>query len=217
MIKKFAIALFALASMAFSANAQLYVGGTLGLVNNNSKEVDKDNKTELNPSVTGLSLSPEVGFFLSDNFAVGLYINSSFGFVNNRAETPVKVRTTSFGLAPYARWYAVKGEKLGLFLEGQLGWSLETGKTISGDVTVASPKTNIFGVTIVPGISYDVTENVQLQMHINALGAEFAHSVKKNADGENEVNNNCGLTMTTKVGSAQELLNVVSVGFIYKF
>lgn len=213
------IALIAIAMMAFAtmANAQLYVGGTLGIVNNNSKEVDKDNKTELNPSVTGFSLSPEVGFFLSDNFAVGLYINSRFGFVNSRAETPVKVRTTSFGLSPYARWYAVKGEKLGLFLEGQLGWSLEGGKTISGDVTVASPKTNTFGVTIVPGISYDVTENVQLQMHINALGAQFAHSVTKDADGNKEINNNCGLTMATRFGSAQNVFDAVSVGFIYKF
>lgn len=215
MIKKFAIALFALASMAFSANAQLYVGGSLGFSNSNSKEVD-DGKTELNPSQTTIGFSPEVGFFLSDQFAVGAYINTNFTFSNNRdTENQIKSNTIVWGITPYARWYPIQSDKFGLFLEGQLFFRHEGGKTKVAGVAADAPKTNAFGLQIVPGLSYNLTDNLQLQLRLDVLGANFTHTTITSADGKNkQISNNCGLNFNSR--NALRLANV-QVGFIYKF
>lgn len=211
------IALIAIAMMAFAtmANAQLYVGGSLGINNNNSKEID-NGKTELNPSSTSIGISPEVGFFLSDNFAVGAYINTNFTFNNNRdTATVVKTNTTSWGITPYARWYAIQSDKFGVFLEGQLFFMHQGGKTKAGGVTADAPKTNSFGLQIVPGLSYNLTDNLQLQMRLDVLGANFTHTTITSADGKNkEISNNCGLNFNSR--NALRLANV-QVGFIYKF
>lgn len=211
------IALIATAMMAFAtmANAQLYVGGSLGINNNNSKEID-NGKTELNPSSTSIGISPEVGFFLSDNFAVGAYINTNFTFNNNRdTATVVKTNTTSWGITPYARWYAIQSDKFGVFLEGQLFFMHQGGKTKAGGVTADAPKTNSFGLQIVPGLSYNLTDNLQLQMRLDVLGANFTHTTTTSPDGKHkDISNDCGLNFNSRNALR---LATVQVGFIYKF
>lgn len=214
-MKKFALIAIAMLAMGPLAKAQLYVGGSLGVNGNNSKEVD-NGKTELNPSSTTIGFSPEVGFFLSDNFAVGLYLNSSFTFWNDRdSANPLKTNTTTWGIAPYARWYAIQSDKFGLFLEGQLFFLHNGGKSTAGGVSTEAPKTNAFGLQIVPGLSYNLTDNLQLQMRLDVLGAHFTHSTTTSPVTKvKDVSNDYGLNFNSHNALR---LATVQVGFIYKF
>lgn len=216
-MKKFALIAIAMLAMGPLAKAQLYVGGSLNISGNNSKEVE-NKKTELNPSSTTLGISPEVGFFLSDNFAVGVYLESQFTFLNDRdSANPVKTNRTTWGIAPYARWYAIQSDKFGVFLEGQLFFLHNGGKTTAGNTTVAGPKTNAFGLNIVPGLSYNLTDNLQLQMRLDVLGANFTHTTTTTEIGNDkrkDISNNYGLNINTHDALR---LATVSFGFIYKF
>ncbi|MBQ9471168.1 MAG: outer membrane beta-barrel protein [Bacteroidales bacterium] len=214
-MKKAIFAVIAMLAIGPMAKAQLYVGGSIGVNTQAGKETE-ENETEKLPQTTNLNISPEVGFFLSDQFAVGAYINTAFSFGNTRATDPIKTRSTQFGITPYARYYAIQSDKFGVFLEGQVFFSHQSSKTIGGGVTVDGPKTNSFGVAIVPGLAYSLTDNIQLQMRLNVLGAHFTHTSTTSGDGkETTANNSCGLNISTQnvLGS----LGGIQVGFIYKF
>ena len=66
-MKKVIITVAALAAITFSANAQVFVGGTAGLdynggnVTANSVKTDKESKV-------GFTIAPNVGWYFADNF-----------------------------------------------------------------------------------------------------------------------------------------------------
>lgn len=231
------IALIAIAMMAFAtmANAQLYVGGSLGINNNSSKKFEKmtspisKDTTEFGSSSTTFSIAPEIGFFLSDNFAVGAYLGLGFSSENNRAAHPTKVKGFEWSINPYARWYAIKSDKFGVFLEGGVSFAQQSSKVIAKTATetttVKRPSYNTFAITITPGLSYALNEHIELQTRLNVLGAHFMRTAQvtkvdeevlgvKMAGTEKDIAYSSGLNFNSRDALR---LATVSVGFIYKF
>ncbi len=111
MKKIFAIALVAM--MTMTANAQVYVGGSLGFA---SESYDGNSETVW-------SIMPEIGYNLNEDWAVGVVV----GYGEGKDKTKVdgvtftdKVKT--FAISPYVRYTAVKLNMVNVFIDGGFGY-----------------------------------------------------------------------------------------------
>ena len=162
------------ACAALTMNAQMYVGGSLNFNSNTTTTettvagvtASSDNKT------TSFGIAPEVGFKLADNMAVGVAVG--FNMSNNEPSATTKVKTNNFSIAPYFRYTALSWGNLSLFADAKV--TVSTGKTTNevttAGVTVSSDdKVNSFSVAIVPGISYQLNDQINFVATLgNGLG-----------------------------------------------
>lgn len=110
-------------------------------------------------STFDMGISPQVGFFLSDNFALG-------GQVLLNLQTASHYTDFSYAVGPFARYYfnRLNGEDLqfskrsSFFAEGDVYVQGENIKT-NGNST----NTNGLGIGIGPGIAYFITPNIGLE------------------------------------------------------
>jgi len=99
------MALFAVA--AISANAQVYLGGTLSLGTSNVKVGDNDGV-----STTTFGIIPEIGYNITDVFAIG----TELGFATSKTEDAKAVNC--WEVAPYVRAnFAELGSNVKLFAD----------------------------------------------------------------------------------------------------
>jgi len=133
------VALFAMA-----ANAQdLFVGGSLGFWNNS------DTKH------TSINLTPEIGYNLSETWALGIQVGYSYEKVD-------ELKINSVGVSPYARYSYLAAGPVKLFLDG--GLEFETAKVKGGD------SYNTWNIGIKPGVAIALNDKFSLVAHIGFLG-----------------------------------------------
>lgn len=150
-------ALVAVASL--SANAQVYLGGTLGI--NAGKA---DNTTQ---SITKFQIAPEIGYNINEKWAIGLGI----GFTTQNGlfddaqvfQMPLSDKwgksASVFTLAPYARWTFAKTGIASFFVDGGIDvnfWNNSRG--------------NSFFIGLTPGVKLSASEKVDFVAEIAALG-----------------------------------------------
>lgn len=76
-MKKVIITVAALAAITFSANAQVFVGGTAGLDYNGGNVTANSIKTDKESKV-GFTIAPNVGWYFADNFLAGARLGIGF-------------------------------------------------------------------------------------------------------------------------------------------
>lgn len=187
-----------LLSSAF-AKAQFVVGGGLRFghtggkteINNNESDLDKTNN---------FGIYPKVGYFISSDFMVGGKVGLILSTVKD-GDTDVKTKNTTFVLAPFARYYALRMNKFSVYAEGNVTYSFGKDKVDGVDGT----KTTSIGLNVYPGIGYDLSDKVLLSATINGLSLYAGSVIKKTGDNK-EVNNNLGLGVN--------LDNVVTSGLV---
>ena len=135
----------AAAIVAVSASAQVYVGGTVGFLGSKS---NADNAK----TATQFKINPEVGYNFSDSWAVG--VNVGFGSVKGTwaggygSAVDGEKATTTFTVAPYARFTYAKLGNVSLFLDGKVSY------------TTVKDSYNEYGVNIVPGVAFAASDKV---------------------------------------------------------
>lgn len=129
---------------ALTANAQMYVGGEVGLWRNNKAET------------TDFSIQPEVGYNLSDHWAIGLNIGYAHSYNNGTS-------VNGFIAMPYARYTYYEWGIVNLFLDG--GFGFNTYKHQDADEAY-----NAWQVGVSPGLSVKVAKNLSFVAHIGFLG-----------------------------------------------
>ncbi len=157
MKKIFAIALVAM--MTMTANAQVYVGGSLGFA---SESYDGNSETVW-------SIMPEIGYNLNEDWAVGVVV----GYGEGKDKTKVdgvtftdKVKT--FAISPYVRYTAVKLNMVNVFIDGGFGYQ----NVKWGDV-----KDNIWQFGLKPGVTRTRSLRVMtraLSLSASTLAAKLA-------------------------------------------
>ena len=166
-------ALVAVASL--SANAQVYLGGTLGI---NAGKVNKNAE-----NVIKFQIAPEIGYNINEKWAVGLGIgfttqNGDFtGDNQNYFETfqmPTSGKYTKsvsvFTIAPYARWTFAKTGIASFFVDGGIDvnfWNNSRG--------------NSFFIGLTPGVKLSASEKVDFVAEIAALGFAWGSEKAYNA------------------------------------
>ncbi|RYY61495.1 MAG: hypothetical protein EOO05_06195 [Chitinophagaceae bacterium] len=132
------------------ANAQLQSGNVLvgGNIANFNLGLNKG-------SVYNIQLQPKAAWFVSDNFAVGAYVN--FG-ISGAKDAPT---TTTYGVGPLARYYLGES-KMNVLKHGR--WFAEGNAGIGGtNTSKGGNSTNGLDLGVGPGYAYFITPNIGLE------------------------------------------------------
>lgn len=131
------------ALVTLSASAQVYLGGEVGLWRNPDA-----NKTQFN-------LRPDVGYTLSDNWALGVALQYNYTYVHG-------AKINSMGVNPYVRYNVAKFGPVNVFLDG--GFEFNSVKVKGAD------SANEWGVGIKPGLAVNLTDKLSFVTHLGFLG-----------------------------------------------
>ena len=136
--------------VAATMNAQVYLGGGLGVA---TSSYDGN-------STTVWSILPEIGYNLDENWAVGMTVGYGESTVK---VSGVKEKVKTFQISPYARYTFVKFDKVNLFVDGGVAYKHEN---------YAGTKTNTFGVGLKPGVAVNLNDKLSFVAHVGFLGYE---------------------------------------------
>lgn len=160
-MKKVILSAVVILIAAVSANAQTekgkwLVGGTASF--HSVKEGSSD-------AVTSLTLAPNAGYFVGNNFALGASVQL----------TTVQKESTAFAFAPFARYYfAPLGDNAKLFVNGTVG--LGTFKSYQ-----ASSSTGFSTWELSAGPAFFINKNVALEIAL-AYGQNKFKNVEATKD-----------------------------------
>ena len=214
-MKKLGLVLFfVLAAMV--SNAQLFVGGSVGL-NLGSDKVKVGNNTPFNESSFGFGLSPRIGYYLNDKFAIGAMVNLQTTSDKDKSDSNIEIKDTEFawGITPFARYSFVEFGKFSVMAEGRLGIGGSTSKSKVGNTTIEDPSTFNYGFNISPILSYSLSDRINLEAALNFLNFGLNGTSEKHNDTDRK-----DTTFDFGIGvNSRDAFNVgrMTVGFIYKF
>lgn len=152
--------LAALAISSIAASAQVYMGGSVGL-NRNTTE----NQTQF-------TINPEVGYNISDQWAVGASISYQYRYDDG-------VKSNVFAFDPYARYTYFKAveNRVKLFVDGGVGLGLGKSKYEDHD----SKTVAIYSIGFRPGVAFDITNRFSLVTHFGFLGFQGCNDAAETA------------------------------------
>lgn len=134
----------AVAAASLTASAQAYVGGSVGLWRNSDK------------NTTNVTIHPEIGYNLSDKWALGLGFGYTYDYLNG-------IKRHDITIDPYARWSYAKFGPVSLFLDFGFGINPIKYKDVD-DSDVA------WQVGVQPGLQVSLTKKIDFVAHVGFLG-----------------------------------------------
>lgn len=159
MKKLIALAAAAIISLGAYAENEIYVGGSLGVMHNSTTDV------------TAARILPEIGYNMSDQWAVGTVIG--YSYTGNNA-----VGNHSFELDPYARFTFYKNGMVSVFCDGGIDFSLGATHYKHGGSTKASAT---IGIGLKPGIALNLSPKFSIVAHTGLIGYTYANNAAKAA------------------------------------
>lgn len=145
----------ALVVASVSASAQVWVGGAL------SYDFDKTAGFKTNT----ITIAPEVGYNLSDKWAIAIDVDYSVGFGDGAT-------THTFDITPYARYTFFKSGIASFFVDG--------GFNIGADKVGAASAQTTWGIGFQPGISLALSPKFNFVTKLGYLG--YQHREATNSD-----------------------------------
>lgn len=241
-MKKVFMTLAAVAAFSF-ANAQLFVGGSLGFSSQSGKTNADYTMGNLSyeseiksPSSSEFVIAPKVGFYLNEKLAVGAslifdrYSETEFDYPqlwdnNSEVENSYKNIGTAFGIAPFVRYHFAEWNNLSLFGELTVGMMWGNTKDVATvdnkETTLDGPKTFAFGVSLTPGVAYKINEHIQLEATLDVFGLNYmCEKVTETLDAGGVKGESVNTNSSFNFGvDSESLFNVgqLTVGFVYKF
>ena len=189
-MRKIVITCVMVAMTAFCANAQVFIGGGLGLNVNGGSYTDGSTTTSY-PTAFTIEFAPKVGFYLNDAFAIGAgfgIANGSFKIID--ADPEISGSLTEWSFRGFARMRLAETGDLGLHVEGSVGIGGENWKITQGSTTnTGDPTTTIF-LGVLPVITYEVTRGLSLEATCDFLQLGFVSRTTKNSDDSNQKRTN---------------------------
>jgi len=182
-MKKVFLAVLFASMMAVSANAQLFVGGSLGF------DISADKSTWGTTVSNGdldvsFDFSPKVGFYLSSVFGVGVITHFGLGLTNDRDNNPTKYSTVKWGFGPFMRYTLLSRGDFSMLVEGGAGVYGTVSKRTMGSTTNKAPSTFGFDISAMPVLSYSLTNRVNLEASSNLLRFGFGLETTKSGAGD---------------------------------
>lgn len=180
-----------------TAQGTFYLGGSFNLGFGSTKYKTGSTSTD-GPKTFNFGINPKVGYFVSDNFSIGLGIGFDMQSVKTKnGNNEEKVTTSSFYVGPGARYYIMPAKNMGFFFEGSLGVVFGSTKdevTAGGTTTTDKLKLSGFQVAVTPGLVIFVSDKVALEATFGGL--VFSTQTQKTDNGDPEhktTNSNFGL------------------------
>lgn len=144
---------------------------------------------------TGITVAPSFGYFISDRLAIGAYvpISSTTNGTGN-----AKVVNTSFGIAPFARYYKfTSSENFAFFAQANIGYTAGTTNPAVG----ATTKSNALTFSIQPGFTYFFNKHWAAELILRGL-------VIQSTDPNTSTNNDKTTTVEFDISSLSPSLGL---------
>lgn len=225
MIMKKILVILTAATIAAAANAQVYVGGSLGVNYNTSNRVKSPaaeafgSGSTTKTTNTTLTFTPTIGYLINDKWSVGLDLNLEWkkntddrlpgGAVTSDTQSR---NVLGWDVRPFVRYTIFKIKKFGIDakLAGGVGGSRETilaGK--SDDASVINYLN--YGVLLSPVLTFDINEHFSLEssLGIASIGWEGFKYTAENYSYDSQTENYFTFGLSNKTA--------ISFGCIYKF
>lgn len=187
-MKKVLITLVAIMTIATSAIAQkgnVMINGNLGYFAGSEKSGSNTDKH------SEFRFIPGAGYFLSDNFMVGL----SIGYYSDvdDPDGKLKTKTNGFMIGPFARYYKSLGDIFSLY--GQFDFLYSSGKTEYINYFGFSDEQKINGcsISVSPHISANVGKGFAINFGFGSLG--YNSNTTKPDNGDKIKDNTFGLDL----------------------
>ena len=158
-MKKLLFLTFLSSIITLTASAQIWIGGELYFKSNKASLSD----LEVSSNNT-IGILPEVGYQLSDKWAVALRL----GFTHSDDGTATLANQTltgninQFCIEPFVRYTLFQADKFSFLLDGGIGYRL---LNISG-----YNKIHTFGVAVSPALAYSINNHWALTAHLGRIG-----------------------------------------------
>jgi len=217
---------------AFSANAQIgkgsvQIGANLGFTVTNTDQ-NQVGQTALlgSGSTSSLVISPSAGYFLANNFVLGIAGGDTRTETNNSNTNPAgytntsSVISNSFSIGPYARYYFKLGEKAAVFTQLSLAYASNSGSTattnnnpIDVGSTLSTSSGQSLTITLQPGFSYFISNRFTLEAMIGSF--YYAGTTSTNTPDPSNATQNAALTTNTSKLNFNLTSTSVLFGFKY--
>jgi hypothetical protein len=160
----------------------LFLGGGLG-IGTSSSEVTLGSTTVDGPKGTTFTISPAIGYFLTENVAVGVrvgYGSSKVTFANDDEES-----TSALGVELFGRSAStIGGGDFAWFLEANAGYGSLTSESVSGNTTVEGDPETTLSFGIAPGLMYFPSPKFGFEASLGNLFS-FVNSTLEDATDDN--------------------------------
>ena len=164
----------------------LFAGGGLGFSIYNSESKD-GSTTVKGPTVSVIKINPRIGYFLTDNFALGVDLGywGTFSKLTDGVEEKTSLNTVGVGIFGRYAFNVDEDSKFFIYTDLNVGFSSTTGKTEVGSVSVDTDPISKVMVGIAPGIMYFPTPKIGLEASLGNL-AYFDIQTTTNADNSEQ-------------------------------
>ena len=154
---------------AINMNAQFYAGGSVAFEAWSSQKLAGDK------SETVFKIMPEVGYNLTDEWAIG----ATVGYQSDKFHGVNSISESAFSIAPYARYTFAKLGKVNLFVDGGLAFT-----------SASKSDWTELAIGLAPGLAVNVTDNLSFVSHIGFIGYD-----QLNPDGDDNNITKFGLNL----------------------
>ena len=219
-MKKIILSVLAIAAMATTANAQLWVGGSVSFSHSDAASKTSDTKHK-SGSINTFAFAPKVGFDLNEQLSVGgmfnlrTEMNKNYTYDVDDKENVLKNTSSTIGVTPFARYKFAEFNKFGLVAEAGLPISHASSKTDNGSKTIKGNPATAIGLYVKPILTYSLNDNFQLECGLNFLSLNAEHSVIKDRDNSKNKSINNNFNFGANTGNVVNVGNI-TIGFIYR-
>jgi hypothetical protein len=188
------ISLSALTCYSQTEKGKKMIGGQLRFSGYNSSNVDSSTISKVN--IASFSINPRVGYFIKDNFAVGIIGNFTISGSNrNDVYSKSKGISIGFGIGGFGRYYKKINDKFLFFVNGDILYSHSpytryenTSNTVTRVITTETFYHTI-SIAVSPGLVYFPSSKLGIEASFGNLFYNYEH-YKKSLSYANYVNTN---------------------------
>lgn len=165
-MKKLILSLTAVVAIALSANAQTEKGKWI-LGGTASYESVKTDATGAK-AFQSLSIIPNLGYFVSENFALGTGIGYSYSKTGAASPTG---QNEAVVVSPYGRYYVGLNDQFKFFGQAAVPLAFGTVKAVdaSGDTGAKAGTSTSVGVALSPGFAYFPTKKIGIEFALRGI------------------------------------------------
>jgi len=152
------VLLIPVAQGQFTDRGRFLLGSAVGFATNSST-TSLSNAAETEPKNTQWNVSPSIGYFLFDNFTLGIGLDYTSSSETRAGEDKTKDADLLFG--PFARYYFPFGDKA-IFLQSNFGFGNSSDNLTVGGVK-QNINTNILAVGVGPGFTIFSNDGIGIE------------------------------------------------------
>jgi outer membrane protein len=165
-MKKLILSLTAVVALAFSANAQTEKGKWIlgGTASYQSVKSDADGAK----AAQELNIVPSVGYFVSNNFALGTGIGYSYSKLGTASTSG---QNEAVVVSPFGRYYVGLSDQFKFFGQAAVPLAFGTVKATdaSGDTGAKTGTSTSVGVALSPGFAYFPTKKIGIEFAFKGI------------------------------------------------